>query len=118
MALLANAGRDFGSYFRHDMFGELFDAVFVSGELGMITPTPDIFATVLHELGITPEQMAFIHNEGINVRGAEALSIGGHTFTGADDFRTCLSAHRVVPQSGEFGTAKPATAEEFHGCPF
>ena len=39
MALLSNAGRDFGSYFRHGTLGDLFEKVFVSGELGTIKPS-------------------------------------------------------------------------------
>lgn len=90
MALLSNAGRDFGSYFRHGTLGDLFEAVFVSGELGTIKPSPEIFEHVLAELGITAHEMVFIDNREVNVRGAEALGITGHVFTGADDLRAFL----------------------------
>lgn len=92
MALLSNAGRDFGSYFRHGTLGEFFEGVFVSGELGAIKPAAGIFETVLAELGITPGQMVFIDNKEINVRGAETLGITGHVFTGAGDLRSFLTA--------------------------
>jgi putative hydrolase of the HAD superfamily len=92
MALLSNAGRDFGSYFRHGALGGLFDAVFVSGELGAIKPAPEIFEVTMRELGITADEMVFIDNKEENVRGAEALGITGHTFTGAAALRAFLSS--------------------------
>ncbi len=91
MALLSNAGRDFGSYFRHGTLGDLFEAVFVSGELGTIKPSADIFEIVIAELGITAGQMVFVDNREINVKGAEAIGITGHLFTGADDLREFLA---------------------------
>jgi putative hydrolase of the HAD superfamily len=90
MALLSNAGRDYGSYFRHGTIGDLFEQVFVSGELGTIKPSADIFEVVLSELGITPEQMVFIDNKEVNVQGAQALGIAGHVFTTASDLRAYL----------------------------
>jgi putative hydrolase of the HAD superfamily len=95
MALLSNAGRDFGSYFRHGALGDLFDAVFVSGELGAIKPNPEIFEVTLRELGITASEMVFIDNKEENVRGAEALGITGHTFTGAATLRAFLASLAV-----------------------
>ncbi|WP_431279812.1 HAD family hydrolase [Leifsonia poae] len=92
MALLSNAGRDFGSYFRHGTLGDLFEQVFVSGELGTVKPNADIFEVVLGELGIAPEQMVFVDNKEVNVRGAEALGIAGHVFTSAADLRAYLES--------------------------
>lgn len=91
LALLSNAGRDFGSYFRFGALGELFEAVFVSGELGIIKPSAAIFELAMRELGITAGQTVFIDNKEINVRGAEALGITGHVFTGADALRSFLT---------------------------
>jgi putative hydrolase of the HAD superfamily len=90
LALLSNAGRDFGSYFRHGTLGDLFEQVFVSGELGTIKPDAAIFRHVLDELGVSPEQTVFIDNKEENVRGAEAIGIAGHVFTTAGDLRAYL----------------------------
>lgn len=90
MALLSNAGADFGSYFRNSPLGSLFEAVFVSGELGMIKPGPEIFQHVVAELGIAPSQMVFIDNKAVNVRGAEAIGASGHVFTDAAGLRGYL----------------------------
>ncbi|MEN0084703.1 MAG: HAD family phosphatase [Leifsonia sp.] len=90
LALLSNAGRDFGSYFRHGTLGDLFEQVFVSGELGTIKPSPEIFEHVMAELGVTPAETVFIDNKEANVRGAEALGIAGHVFRSAKDLRAYL----------------------------
>ncbi|MDN4598518.1 HAD family hydrolase [Leifsonia virtsii] len=90
LALLSNAGRDFGSYFRHGTLGDLFEQVFVSGELGTIKPSAEIFEHVMAELGVTPAETVFIDNKEANVRGAEALGIAGHVFTSAKDLRAYL----------------------------
>jgi len=89
-ALLSNAGADFGSYFRHGMLGGFFEAVFVSGELGMIKPAAAIFEHVVDALGITADQMVFIDNKEVNVRGAVSIGASGHVFTGAADLRRYL----------------------------
>lgn len=90
LALLSNAGRDFGSYFRHGTLGDLFEEVFVSGELGTVKPDAAIFRHVLDTLGVAPERMVFIDNKEENVRGAEAVGIAGHVFTTAVDLRAYL----------------------------
>jgi putative hydrolase of the HAD superfamily len=90
LALLSNAGPDFGSYFRHGSLGPLFEAFFVSGELGLVKPHADIYLRVIDELGITADQMVFIDNREVNVRGAEAVGASGHTFVGAADLREYL----------------------------
>lgn len=102
MALLSNAGADFSSYFRHGPLGALFEAVFVSGELGMIKPAAPIFEHVMRELGITAAQTVFIDNKEANVRAAEALGITGHVFTDAarlHDFLIALSTRRQEPRA-------------------
>ena len=42
------------------------------------------------ELGISAADMVFIDNREDNVRGAEALGITAHVFTGAADLRRFL----------------------------
>lgn len=92
LALLSNAGPDFGSYFRHGPLSDYFDAFYVSGELGLLKPEADIYRHVLDELGITAEQMVFTDNRADNVAGAEALGITGHVFTDAASLRSFLTS--------------------------
>ncbi len=92
LALLSNAGADFGSYFRHGPLGDFFDACYVSGELNLLKPHPEIYRHVLADLGITPAEAVFVDNRESNVRGAEAIGIAGHVFTGPDTLRAFLTA--------------------------
>lgn len=92
LALLSNAGPDFGSYFRHGPLADWFDAFYVSGELRLLKPEPAIYLHVLDDLGIAPAEMVFTDNRADNVAGAEALGITGHVFTGAAALRSFLES--------------------------
>jgi putative hydrolase of the HAD superfamily len=91
LALLSNAGPDYGSYFRHGPLGDFFTACYVSGELGLLKPHPEIYRHVLDDLGIAPAEAVFIDNRAPNVAGAQALGITGHVFTGAAALRVFLA---------------------------
>ena len=98
LALLSNAGPDFGSYFRHGPLGDFFGAAcYVSGELGLLKPGAAIYRHVLADLGITPAAAVFIDNRESNVAGAEALGITGHVFTDADKLRAFLTSLPAPP---------------------
>lgn len=90
LALLSNAGADFGSYLRHGPLGDYFEAFFVSGELRLIKPDPAIYAHALAELGVAGSEAVFTDNREDNVRGAETLGITGHVFTTAPELRSFL----------------------------
>ena len=92
LALLSNAGPDFGSYFRHGPLGGFFAACYVSGELGLLKPHPQIYRHVLDDLGISAAQAVFIDNREANVRGAGALGITGHLFTDPTALRVFLAS--------------------------
>lgn len=99
LALLSNAGPDYGSYFRHGPLGDFFTSCYVSGELGLLKPHPDIYRHVLHDLGITPADAIFIDNRETNVAGAQALGITGHVFTDAGRLREFLAALAAPAES-------------------
>jgi putative hydrolase of the HAD superfamily len=92
LALLSNAGPDYGSYFRHGPLGEEFEACFVSGELGLLKPDPAIYARVLDWLAVTPAEAVFIDNRADNVAGAQAIGVTGHVFTTAAALRSFLTS--------------------------
>src|SRR5580704_5211383 len=92
LALLSNAGPDFGSYFRHGPLGDFFAACYVSGELGLLKPDPGIYQHVLDDLGISAASAVFIDNREANIRGAQALGITGHLFTDVTALRAFLTS--------------------------
>jgi putative hydrolase of the HAD superfamily len=92
LALLSNAGFDFGEPLRRAPFARYFEQVFVSAELGLIKPDPATYRHVLDALGITAPEMVFIDNKKVNVDAAESLGITGHVFTGVGELRTFLTS--------------------------
>ncbi len=92
LALLSNAGPDYGSYFRRGPLGDFFAGCYVSGELGLLKPEPEIFQHVLDDLRISPAEAVFTDNRADNVAGAEALGITGHVFTAPDELRAFLTS--------------------------
>ncbi|RXZ67184.1 HAD family hydrolase [Agromyces albus] len=92
LALLSNAGRDYGGWLRHGTFGPLFERVFVSGELGLVKPDAAIYEHVIGELGIEASEFLFIDNKSENVEGARAVGGDGHVFTDAAGLDSWLRA--------------------------
>lgn len=92
VALLSNAGFDFSDPFRHSPMAEFFEAMFISAELGLIKPDPEIYRVTARELGIPLEQMVFIDNKKINVDAAVALGVTGHVFTTVAELRVFLES--------------------------
>jgi len=92
LALLSNAGPDFGSYFRHGPLGDFFAACYVSGELNLLKPHAAIYRHVLGDLGVSAADAVFIDNREANVRGAEAVGITGHVFTDPGSLRAFLTS--------------------------
>jgi putative hydrolase of the HAD superfamily len=69
-----------------------FEAMFVSAELGLIKPDPEIYRVTARELGIPLEQMVFIDNKRTNVDAAIALGVTGHVFTTVAELRAFLES--------------------------
>jgi putative hydrolase of the HAD superfamily len=92
LALLSNAGPDYGSYFRCGPLGDFFEACYVSGELNLLKPHAEIYRYVLGDLGIAAVDAVFVDNKESNVRGAEAIGITGHVFTDPGSLRAFLAS--------------------------
>lgn len=75
-ALLSNSWGNRDSYeFEH--FDTLFDAVVISGEVGLRKPDPAIYALAAREVGVPAEQCVFVDDIATNVRGAVAAGMVG-----------------------------------------
>jgi putative hydrolase of the HAD superfamily len=90
VALLSNAALDYGDHFRFSPLGQYFERVFVSAEMGMLKPQPEIYRAVVAELGIDAADVVFIDNKEVNIEGARAVGLTGHVFHGAAELRTFL----------------------------
>ena len=74
-ALLSNSWGPTG-YPRHD-FPELFDAVVISGEVGMRKPEPRIFRHAAALLDLDPEHCVFVDDVEANVKAAIGCGMTG-----------------------------------------
>lgn len=90
IALLSNAGADFVGWLRHGSFAPLFEQVFISGELGVVKPEPEIYLHAITELGIEAADLLFVDNKADNVEGARAVGGDGHVFADAAGLETWL----------------------------
>ena len=72
--LLSNS---WGNEYPRHLFAETFDAVVISGEVGMRKPEERIFQHALAELGLEPPECAFVDDIEANIAAAEALGMVG-----------------------------------------
>jgi len=73
-ALLSNSWGD--QYFRSG-WDNMFDAVVISGEVGMRKPDAEIFHFTLSQLGLAAEECVFVDDHAANVTAAEQLGFVG-----------------------------------------
>jgi epoxide hydrolase-like predicted phosphatase len=73
-----------GRYDR-SMFGELFDGVVISGEVGLHKPQPQIFELGAERVGLPPSQCIFVDDLRENCEGAEAVGMVAVLHRGADE---------------------------------
>ena len=82
IGVLSNAPDDLRDRFLSDLPVEVnWDAIVVSGEIGMRKPDPRIFEYAAEEIGVAPKDCFFIDDLEENVLGAQAIGMGGYHFT-------------------------------------
>lgn len=91
VALLSNAGFDFGDPYRRSPMGSLFETVVVSAEEHVLKPAASIYRDTCARLGIEPQQMVFVDNRAENATGAEAIGAVGHHYTSSASLRSFLT---------------------------
>jgi FMN phosphatase YigB (HAD superfamily) len=72
-----------GGDYPREMFPDLFDAVVISGEVGMRKPEPRVFRHAASLLGLDPQECVFIDDIQANVAAAEGVGFTGILHTGA-----------------------------------
>lgn len=71
---------------------ELFDALVISGEVGLHKPQPEIFLLGAERVGLPPEQCVFVDDLRENCAGAEAVGMTAVLHRGPE---------RTLPRLGE-----------------
>ena len=78
-------------------FLDLFREIFVSGELRMIKPSPEIFHHALARIGREAGQCLFVDDVEKNVAGAAAVGLAVHRFTTPEALAADLRARGLLP---------------------
>lgn len=73
-ALLSNS---WGNAYPREGWEGLFDAVVISGEVGLRKPEPEIFHLTAGRLGLPPGTCVFVDDSVVNVRAAAAVGMVG-----------------------------------------
>lgn len=73
-ALLSNS---WGFDYPREGWEDLFDAVVISGEVGLRKPQPEIYRLAARRLGVEPTDCVFVDDLAPNVRGAAAVGMAG-----------------------------------------
>ena len=73
-ALLSNS---WGNEYPRALWADMFDAVLISGEVGLRKPEAEIYLLAGERLGLSPSEWVFVDDLAINVRGAIAVGMVG-----------------------------------------
>jgi epoxide hydrolase-like predicted phosphatase len=74
-----------GGDYPRDLFPDLFDAVVISGEVGMRKPEPRIFALAAELIKLDPRECVFIDDIEANIAAAEQAGFTGVLHRGAEE---------------------------------
>lgn len=83
-----------------ELLRELFDAVVISGEVGLHKPQPEIYRLAADRIGVPPENCVFVDDLRENCVGAEAVGMRAILHRGADGTLPQLEELLGVPVSG------------------
>jgi len=78
-------------------FGELFDGVVISGEVGLHKPQPEIFRLGCERAGLEPPDCVFVDDLRENCEGAEAIGMTAVLHRGADTTVPALERFLGMP---------------------
>ena len=74
----------------------LFDHAFLSFELGMVKPDPEIFTHVVAQLGVSADRVLFLDDNRLNVDQARRCGLTAQRVVGVSEAREALAAAGVV----------------------
>jgi epoxide hydrolase-like predicted phosphatase len=92
--LLSNS---WGNEYPREGWDDMFDAIVISGEVGMRKPEAGIFQHALDLLGVTAGETVFVDDLRVNVLAAAELGLVGVHHTSYDQTAGELEAHFGIP---------------------
>jgi epoxide hydrolase-like predicted phosphatase len=96
--LISNSWGD-GLAYDPALLEELFDAVVISGEVGLHKPQPEIFHLGAERIGVAPEACVFVDDLRENCAGAEAVGMTAILHRGSEGTLPQLEELLGVPLS-------------------
>ncbi|MEP7191596.1 MAG: HAD family phosphatase [Actinomycetota bacterium] len=89
-ALLSNS---WGNEYDRSDWQEMFDAVVISGEVGMRKPEPAIFELALGRIGLPADECVFVDDMAHNIAAAQQAGLAGIVHRTFDQTAAELEAH-------------------------
>lgn len=80
----------------HPELGEVFGTTVVSGQLGILKPSTEIYKTLCERAHVRPDQCVFTDDGLHNCLGARAAGMDAIHFTGAADLRSNLEKRGLL----------------------
>ncbi len=80
----------------HPELGEVFETLVVSGEVGMVKPSVQIYRHFCAQAGVHPQDCVFIDDSLHNVVGAKAAGMDAIHFTGAEALKAALTERGLL----------------------
>ncbi|MFI2190273.1 HAD family hydrolase [Streptomyces sioyaensis] len=91
LALLSNAPRSHGQFFRRQPWSALFHHLVFSGEVGVAKPERDVWRVLLQLLRCAPADCLFFDDRRINIDSARAAGIPARHWTGPAEARQAIA---------------------------
>jgi HAD superfamily hydrolase (TIGR01509 family) len=96
LALVSNAtGDSVRSKISADKLA-LFKEVFISGEVGLLKPDPELFMLALSKLGVKPDEAIFVDDHQKYIDGATVVGMHTILFTDLSTFKTKLQEYEKL----------------------
>lgn len=90
-----------GAYMLENLpYGDHFDALFHSWQIGYAKPDPAFFTHIVETLGIAPSEAVFVDDMAVNVRGARRAGLQAVHFAGTDTYGHLRSRLRALGVPG------------------
>jgi putative hydrolase of the HAD superfamily len=93
--LISNSWGGSGIHYEGTPLQELFDAVVISGDVGMHKPQPEIFELGAERIGVPPGECVFVDDLRENCAGAEAVGMTAILHRGPDS--TLPELEKLLP---------------------
>jgi epoxide hydrolase-like predicted phosphatase len=98
VCLISNAWSGLRAYITRQGFVDIFDAMVISAEVGIMKPDPRIYHLALEELRARPDESVFIDDMLVNVEAARTVGMAGIHFTqpeqALEELKHLLNNHR------------------------